>query len=92
MAALGFACLPRPSCDRTIWEFHTWLDSYAGIGRIAVGMTRQGYDLQLTRYDEQLRYGHRESWLLLNECWRIHQVDLKLDSPAPHIEPRFPCG
>src|SRR5215510_1151678 len=28
----------------------TWLDSWAGIGRIAVGMHRQGYDLQLTRY------------------------------------------
>jgi hypothetical protein len=28
-----------------------WLDSWAGIGRIAVGMARQGYDLQLTRYD-----------------------------------------
>jgi hypothetical protein len=31
----------------------TWLDSGAGIGRVAVGMARQGYDLQLTRYDER---------------------------------------
>jgi len=29
------------------------VDSWAGIGRIAVGMARQGYDLQLTRYDER---------------------------------------
>jgi hypothetical protein len=27
----------------------TWLDSWAGIGRIAVGMAQQGYDPQLTR-------------------------------------------
>jgi hypothetical protein len=32
---------------------HERLDSRAGIGRIAVGMARQGYDLQLTRYDER---------------------------------------
>jgi hypothetical protein len=31
----------------------TWLDSWAGIGHVAVGMARQGYDLQLTRYDER---------------------------------------
>jgi hypothetical protein len=34
---------------------HRWLDSWAGIGRVAVGMARQGYDLQLTRYDERGR-------------------------------------
>ena len=32
---------------------HAWLDSWFGIGRIAVGMAHQGYDLQLTRYDER---------------------------------------
>jgi hypothetical protein len=31
----------------------TWLDSWAGIGRVAVGMARQGYDIQLTGYDEK---------------------------------------
>jgi len=31
----------------------TWLDSWAGIGRVAVGMHRQGYDLQSTQYDER---------------------------------------
>jgi hypothetical protein len=50
-AALGFAGLPRPSYD--LWALRTWLDSWAGIGRVAVGMARQGYDLQLTRYDER---------------------------------------
>jgi hypothetical protein len=28
-------------------------DSWSGIGRIAVGMARQGFDLQRTRYDER---------------------------------------
>ena len=37
------------------WALRTWLDSRAGIGRIAVGMAHQGFDLQLTRYDERGR-------------------------------------
>ena len=37
VAALGFAGLPRPSYDRALWALRTWLDSWAGIGRIAVG-------------------------------------------------------
>jgi hypothetical protein len=52
-AALGFAALPRPSYDRALWALRTWLDSWAGIGRIAVGMAHQGFDLQLTQYDER---------------------------------------
>jgi len=52
-AALEFAGLPRPSYDRALWALRTWLDSWSGIGRIADGMARQGYDLQLTRYDER---------------------------------------
>jgi len=32
---------------------HRWLDSWKGIGLIEHGMSWQGYDLQLTRYDEQ---------------------------------------
>jgi hypothetical protein len=52
-AALGFAGLPRPSYDRAPWALRIWLDSWAGIERIAVGMARQGFDLQLTRYDDR---------------------------------------
>jgi hypothetical protein len=52
-AALGFAGLPRPPYDRALWALRTWRDSWAGIGHIVVGMARQGYDLQLTRYDER---------------------------------------
>jgi hypothetical protein len=28
-----------------------WFSSWSGIGRITAGMTRQGFDLQLTQYD-----------------------------------------
>src|SRR5262249_1923889 len=34
-------------------SLRTWLDSWASIGHIAVGMHRQGYDLQLTQYDDR---------------------------------------
>ncbi len=52
-AALGFAGLPRPSYDRALWALRFWLNSWRGIGDVERGMARQGYDLQLTRYDEK---------------------------------------
>jgi hypothetical protein len=33
-----------PSYDRALHALRTWLDSWARIGRVAVGMHRQGYD------------------------------------------------
>ncbi len=53
MVALGFAGLPRPSYDRAVWALRFWLDSWRGIGDVERGMERQGFDLQLTRYDEK---------------------------------------
>ena len=41
------------SYDRALHALRTWLDSWSWIGHVAVGMARQGYDLQLTRYDEK---------------------------------------
>ncbi len=38
------------------WSVHalrTWLDSWTVIGHVAVGMHRQGFDLQLTQYDDR---------------------------------------
>src|SRR2546428_13224776 len=32
---------------------HAWLDSWRGIGVVEHGMAHQGYDLQLTRYDDR---------------------------------------
>ncbi len=42
-----------PSCARALHALRTSLDSWAGTGHVAVGMHRQGYDLQLTQYDER---------------------------------------
>ena len=36
-AAVGFATLPLPSYDRALHSLRTWLDSWAGIGHIAMG-------------------------------------------------------
>src|SRR6266403_5432379 len=52
-AAVGFAGCSMPSYDRALHALRTWLDSWTGIGRVAVGMHRQGYDLQLTQYDDR---------------------------------------
>jgi hypothetical protein len=32
---------------------HRWMDCWRGVSDIAVGMHRQGYDLQLTQYDDR---------------------------------------
>jgi hypothetical protein len=52
-AAVGFTGCSMPSYDRALWTLRSWLDSWSGIGHIAVGMHRQGSDLQLTQYDEK---------------------------------------
>jgi hypothetical protein len=41
-AALGFAGLPSPPRDYSLHALRTWLDSWSGIGHVAVGMHRQG--------------------------------------------------
>ncbi len=41
-AALGFAGCSMPSYDRTLHALRSWLDSWSGIGRVAVGMAHQG--------------------------------------------------
>jgi hypothetical protein len=42
-AAVCFALLPPTK--RELRLLHHWLDSWAGIGHVAVGMHRQGFDL-----------------------------------------------
>jgi hypothetical protein len=46
-AALGFLQLPPRTPELQL--LHRWLDSWTGIGLLAVGLHRQGYDLQLTQ-------------------------------------------
>ncbi len=52
LAALGFLRLDG-QLSPVLQALHQWLDPWRGIGHIIVGMARQGYDLQLTCYDEQ---------------------------------------
>src|SRR5215831_9263417 len=52
-AAVGFAGCSMLSYDRALWALRTWLDSWSGVGRVAVGMHRRGYDLQLMQYDDR---------------------------------------
>lgn len=51
-AALGFARLrfARGAEPPAVGALRRWLSTWAGIGHIAGGMARQGYDLSLTRY------------------------------------------
>jgi hypothetical protein len=39
-AALGFAGLPRPSYDRSLWALRFWLDSCPGIGHVTLKAAR----------------------------------------------------
>jgi hypothetical protein len=43
-AAVGFAGCSMPSYDRALHALQTWLDSWPGIGRVAVGMRREGFE------------------------------------------------
>jgi hypothetical protein len=44
---------PRESGpDPALEIFRTWLSGWRGVGLVAAGMARQGYDLSLTRYAE----------------------------------------
>ena len=50
-AGLGSSTCSMPSYDRALWTLRIWLDSWSGIGHVAVGMPRQGFDLQSTQCD-----------------------------------------
>src|SRR2546422_6138925 len=51
-AALGFAALRAAPRDTALDVLKIWLDSWRGIGAVAAGMHRQGWDLQLTEYGD----------------------------------------
>src|SRR5207253_3875419 len=51
LAALGFVSL-KPH-EPELQLLHPWFDSWPGIGNVVAGMARQGYDLELRRYDGQ---------------------------------------
>jgi hypothetical protein len=49
-ATLGF--LQVPSTEPELRMLHRAFDTWAGVGLLAAGMQRQGYDLQLTAYGD----------------------------------------
>lgn len=53
VTALGVALVRLHPEPAVLTALKGWLGSWTGIGLMAVGMARQGYDLQLTRYDER---------------------------------------
>src|SRR2546426_12096307 len=50
-AALSFALLEVDAPELAL--VRAWLGNWQGIGRVAAGMARQGYDLSPTRYNER---------------------------------------
>ena len=53
-AALGFVSCQRARTAEhpALRSLQRWLAGWSGIGLVAAGMARQGYDLSLTRYAE----------------------------------------
>jgi hypothetical protein len=49
-AALGFLQLASRAAE--LWLLHRWLDSWTGVGLIAVGVERRGYRLSLSHIAE----------------------------------------
>ena len=49
-AALAAVLVPAQAPELAL--IRRWLDSWTGIGLIAVGMQRQGFDVQLTAYGD----------------------------------------
>ena len=77
-AALGFLSLePREPELRLL--HHRWLDSWSGIGHVVAAMARQGYDLELRRYEGQ---GWRA--MLFSERVRAF-VNVARGSAASHV-------
>jgi len=51
-AALGFVSLRTTPEHPALPGLRQWLDSWRGVGHIAGGMHREGWDLQLTEYGD----------------------------------------
>jgi len=50
LAAVGFAVVESRSAPLSV--LHSWLSTWTEICHVIAGMHRQGYDVQLTQYDE----------------------------------------
>ena len=76
-AAVGFAGCSMRSHDRALWALRTWLDSWPTVGHITAGMHRQGFDLQLTQYDER---GWRATFYTTGMEHSPNRADSAIDS------------
>ena len=52
VAALGFARLDE-AAHRELALLRRWLGNWSGLGLVAAGMHRRGFDLALTQYDDR---------------------------------------
>jgi hypothetical protein len=53
LAAARLGAAPTAGQAPVLATCRRWLDRWAGVGLIAAGMARQGYDLQLARFGEE---------------------------------------
>jgi len=54
VAALAAARLaPAAGAASPLTQCQHWLDRWSGVGLVAAGMARQGYDLELTRFGDE---------------------------------------
>ena len=51
LAAIRLA--PAAGAASPLTHCRQWLDRWAGVGLVAAGMARQGFDLELTRFGEE---------------------------------------
>lgn len=80
-AALGFALVDAAAPELSL--VRAWLGTWSGLGLVAAGMARQGYDLSLTRYDER---GWRATFYTTG--WSILRLaPLERDGSARHGGP-----
>lgn len=76
-ATLGFAQLdPRAPELRVL---HRWLDTWRGIGDVAAGMHRAGWDLQLTEYGD----GQWRATFYVQRTWsqKAGRIEVPKDRP-----------
>ena len=79
-AALGFLTLRWSVPPPPAIALAAWLDSWTGIGLIAVGMHRQYYDLQLTQYDDR---GWRATFFMTGMEHSIIKLTASAFQPTP---------
>jgi hypothetical protein len=55
IAALGFAMLETRTELPALTTLNGWLNSWAGVGAVIAGMTRQGFNIEMRQFPEGWR-------------------------------------